>query len=50
MFSGISCRRYQKNRVIEMETRLKEAYSCIPYQSVKDIILKTSGFTEEDVL
>ena len=27
-----------------METRLKEAYSCIPYQSVKDIILKTSGF------
>lgn len=33
-----------------METRLKEAYSCIPYQSVKDIILKTSGFTEEDVL
>ena len=56
MLSGAYCvfryflQKISENRVIEMETRLKEAYSCIPYQSVKDIILKTSGFTEEDVL
>ena len=39
-----------ENRVIEMKKKLAEAYNCIPYQCVKDIILNTSGFTEEDIV
>jgi hypothetical protein len=38
-----------KNRVIEMETKLQEAYNSIPYQCVKDVILHNSGLEEEEI-
>lgn len=38
-----------KNRVIEMETKLQEAYNSIPYQCVKDVILHNSGLKEEEI-
>ena len=38
-----------ENRVIEMETKLQEAYNSIPYQCVKDVILHNSGLEEEEI-